>query len=202
MIPQSDETGVLSGPKREFQRFLGLFRHYNPNFHPFSSQLKYWQQNCCKTWCKGIIMEQRKFIAPFAKSRLTGLFVGTMATITLLIFGLSYKTVSLLTFGEIHVSPVLLLTFLILLTVGILVAVFRDLFRLGTLVYNVLIIGLTAFCIWKTMSIERLEGDKISVGLRTLMSAMLILLGCASLIIPVFFNSGRMNEERDPRFSR
>jgi len=136
-------------------------------------------------------MDNENFQSPLSKGILAGLFAGIAATFFCLIFALIYRSVTgFHLFLIINFPAMIFICNLLLLTCGIIYFVFRKLFKLGNIIFILVFILLSVFCIWKTQSIQRSNIQELTIQFRQLLSGIIIILGVSAFfVIPFLFNN-------------
>ncbi len=132
---------------------------------------------------------------PFSKAILTGLFVGILATMVCFVFEITYRMVT--GYGPsdfINVSSIIFIVNLILLTAGIIYYGIKSSFKKGNLIFSLLSIVTTGFCIWKSESFHRFTDYKLSMEFSHLLSGILLIVGLFALSIPVFFSNKKVGD--------
>ena len=135
------------------------------------------------------------FQTPLSKSILAGLFVGILATMVCFVFEITYRMVT--GYGPsdfINVSSIIFIVNLILLTAGIIYYGMKSFFKKGNLIFSILSVAITAFCIWKTESFHRFADHKLSLEFSHLLSGILLIVGLFALLIPIFFSNKKISD--------
>ena len=135
------------------------------------------------------------FQTPLSKSILAGLFAGILATMVCFVFEITYRMVT--GYGPsdfINVSSIIFIVNLILLTAGIIYYGIKSAFKKGNLIFSLLSIATTGFCIWKSESFHRFTDYKLSLEFSHLLSGILLIVGLFALSIPVFFSNKKISD--------
>jgi hypothetical protein len=126
---------------------------------------------------------------PFAKTFLTALFAGIIATLVCLGFNIGFRMLTYYGPSDfINVSSIIFIVNLLLLVAGIAYYAFKTWSRRGDLIYTVFFLLLIAFCIWKTLGIHRFADLKVNREFVQLLTGTIIIIGIAALSIPYFYN--------------
>ena len=128
----------------------------------------------------------------FSKSVLTGLFGGLMATLICLLYGFIFRFNTGFNLSSIiNVPSIIIVCHILLVVCGVLYYAFRQVLKSAApVIFAVLFALVTAFCIWKTQSIQRSPIHLLTVQFRELLTGMVVIIGIiASFGIPFFFSS-------------
>lgn len=133
---------------------------------------------------------------PFSKAVMTGLFAGISATLACLVYGFFYRMRTGFTLSEIINVPSIIISCHLILTIcGMLYNVFTTNIKKGAFLFSLLFILVTAFCIWKTESVERSPVHQLTVQFRGLSIGMEAIIGLsAAILIPVLYNSKKFEK--------
>lgn len=128
---------------------------------------------------------------PFSRAMLTGLFVGILSTVVCLAYNIVYRDSTGFPMASIiNVSSLIFVVNLLFWIIGIIYYVFLNSFKKGDLVYIVVFVLLTLFCIWKTEGVHRSADHELTVQFRGLMLGVVIIMGlCASFLIPYLYHN-------------
>jgi hypothetical protein len=134
---------------------------------------------------------------PFAKAVLTGLFAGLAATLACLAYGFFYRLSTGFTMSAIiNVPSIIMGCHIILVVCGMLYYAARKNFgQAGKIIFILVFLLLTAFCLYKTAGVQRSPIHELSVQFRGLLDGILVIIGLSiSLLIP-FLTGNRKFEE-------
>lgn len=130
-----------------------------------------------------------------SKSILTGLFAGIIATLVSFIFEITYREAT--GYGQsifINVSSIIFVVNLILLAAGLTFYRIKISFKRGNLIFFLLALITTAFCIWKSESFHQFANKKLSMESSHLLSGVLLIVGLSAMLIPFFFSNKRIGD--------
>lgn len=132
----------------------------------------------------------------FYQAMMTGLFVGIVDTLILLVFNIFYRNYTGYHPSEIvNVSSLIFITNLLLLTVGLVYYVFLRTIGQGNAVFLVFVLALTAFLTWKSFNSHRFDDVRINQGWHGLLGGIVLILGLSSACIPLLFNNKKFLEK-------
>ncbi len=128
----------------------------------------------------------------FFRAMMTGLFVGIIDTLICLIYNIAYRDVTgYLPSSLINVSSLIFLVNILLFVVGIAFFFFLRASKRGDLVFEVTVIALTAWLVWKTTGLTRFGDAKLDGGFRGLLGGIILILGVSAACIPLLYRSRR-----------
>jgi hypothetical protein len=137
-----------------------------------------------------------KYLSPFSKAILTGVFVGFVLSIVCLIYNLIYRgstgfTPSII----INVSSLIFAVNLLFLVIGFIYYGFLKTFKKGDLIYIIVFVLLTIFFIWQAEGSHRSANNEITTQFRGLLAGIILILGIgASFLIPFLFRNKSFEE--------
>jgi hypothetical protein len=126
---------------------------------------------------------------PFAKTFLTALFAGIIATMVCLGYNIFFRETTY--FGPsdfINVSSIIFIVNLLLLLAGVAYYALKSWFKRGDLIYTLFFLLIIAFCIWKTAEIHRFADLKLNGQFIKLLGGTILIIGIAMLCIPYIYN--------------
>jgi len=126
---------------------------------------------------------------PFAKSFLTALFAGIIATMICLGYNIWFRESTY--FGPsdfINVSSIIFIVNLLLLLAGVAYYALKSWSKRGDLIYTLFFLLVIAFCIWKTAGIHRFADLKLNGEFIKLLGGTILIIGIAMLSIPYIYN--------------
>lgn len=137
-----------------------------------------------------------KYLTPFSKAILTGVFVGFSLSIVCLIFNLIYRDSTGFTPSiMINVSSLIFAINLLFLVLGVVYYGFLKTFKKGDLIYVIVFVLLTIFFIWEAEGSHRAADREITSQFRGLLVGIIVILGIgASFLIPFLFRSKSFEE--------
>ncbi|HEY2347570.1 MAG TPA: hypothetical protein VGH64_01080 [Puia sp.] len=130
---------------------------------------------------------------PFAKTFLTALFAGIIATLLCLGFDIGFRMATYYGPSDfINVSSIIFIVNLLLLMAGVAYYALKTWSKRGDLIYTLLFLVVFAFCMWKTIGIHRFTDLKVNREFIELLGGIIIIIGIATLCIPYFYNHKKM----------
>jgi hypothetical protein len=132
---------------------------------------------------------------PFGKAFLTALFAGILCTLVCCAYDIYYREATY--FGPsdyINVSSIIFLVNLLLMSAGVVYYFIRSWSGRGDLIYIIVFLALTGFCIWKITGIHRFADLKLNHEFIQLLGGTTIIIGIGMLSIPYFFNNKKILE--------
>jgi hypothetical protein len=134
-------------------------------------------------------MNERINNIPFAKAFLTALFAGILATLVCCSYDIYFRMATFYGPSDfINVSSIIFIVNILLLMSGIIYWACKSWSKKGDLIYTVILLLLTAFCLWKTSGIQRFSDYKLNKEFIQLLGGTVIIVGIGALCIPYFFN--------------
>jgi hypothetical protein len=130
---------------------------------------------------------------PFSKIFLTALFAGLIATIICLGYNIWFRVSTF--FGPsdfINVSSIIFIVNLLLLVAGTAYYALKSWSGRGDLIYTLLFLLITIFCIWKTTGIQRFADLKLNAEFIKLLLGVVLIVGIAALSIPYIYNHKKL----------
>ncbi|WP_447640222.1 MULTISPECIES: hypothetical protein [Chitinophagaceae] len=131
----------------------------------------------------------------FTRCVLVGLLVGITAVYANLLFDLLFRYVTKFNLSAIiNVSSIIMGCVILLMICGILYYGFRVWFKQGANVaFTVVMLALTAFCIWKVSGIVRSPIQKETIEFRELLIGILCVNGIlGAIFIPMFYSKEKL----------
>jgi hypothetical protein len=123
---------------------------------------------------------------------MTGLFVGIVDTVICLAYNIGYRNYTgYLPSSLINVSSLIFGVNLLLLIIGIVYYFFLRTFKRGDVLFEVVVVGVTAWLIWKTAGLTRFDDPKLDSGFRGLLGGIVLILGASTICIPFLYRSRR-----------
>ena len=131
----------------------------------------------------------------FFKAMMTGLFVGIIDTLICLAYNIGYRTYTgYLPSSLINVSSLIFMVNLLLLVIGIVYFFFLRASRRGDVLFEVVVLAVTVWLIWKTTGLTRFGDPKMDSGFRGLLGGIILILGASTACIPFLYRSRRFVE--------
>lgn len=132
----------------------------------------------------------------FSKALLTGLFVGIIDTVVLLIFNVIYRdTTGFSPADFINVSSLIFAENLVFVVIGIVYYLLSRSSRRGEILYMVLFVLLTIFLVWKTEIVQRTADHLENVQFRGLLLGVVIVTGVsAAFLLPYLYHNKKFEE--------
>jgi Na+/H+-dicarboxylate symporter len=133
---------------------------------------------------------------PFSKAVVTAVFVGIIDTVICLIYNVLYRdSTGFPLSAYINVSTLIFAVNLLFLVVGIVYFAFIRVLPKGEILYIIVIALLTVFFIWKVGSIERSPVLRYAQEFRSLLIAILVIIGAsAAFWLPWLYHSKKFEE--------
>ena len=126
----------------------------------------------------------------FYKSMMTGLFVGIIDTIICLSYNIGYRDVTgYLPSAFINVSSLIFIVNLLLLVIGIVYFGFIKAFGNKDIIFILVILLSTAWCLWKTDTGHRFDDAHLNAGFHGLLSGIILICGLSAAAIPFLYHS-------------
>jgi FtsH-binding integral membrane protein len=126
---------------------------------------------------------------PFAKTFLTALFAGIIATLVCLGFNIWFRMATYYGPSDfINVSSIIFIVNILLLLAGVAYYAFKTWSKRGDLIYTLFFLIVIAFCMWKTVGIHRFADLKLNREFIQLLGGTIIIVGIATLCIPYLYN--------------
>lgn len=140
-------------------------------------------------------MKEETFQTPFSQALLTSVFVGFITCIICLVFNIVYRDTTGFHYGNsINVSTLIFGINLLFVIIGLIYFIFMNSSKKAEIIYIVLFIALTAFCVLKAESIINPQNEEEALHLRGLLLGLIIISGVGSLIIPLLFHNKRFRD--------
>ena len=139
----------------------------------------------------------RNFAQPlFSKATLTGVFVGFFTTLVLLLYNVIYRDSTGFTPQDfINVSSLIFAVNLLFFVIGMIYSVFVQSFKKGDLIFTVVFVLLTLFCIWQTEVGHRFADTHLNSEFKGLMLGVLIISGvAAAFVVPYLYHNDKFAE--------
>ncbi len=135
-------------------------------------------------------------ISFLGKALLTGVFAGIVATVISLVYNILYRDATGFMPSEIiNVSSLIFGVNVLFVLVGLSYFAFLKLFKRGDLIFIVVFVLITVFCLWKTAGVHRSADYEVTEQFRSLLSGIIIIMGiCASFVIPFLFHYKKFEE--------
>ena len=131
----------------------------------------------------------------FFRTMMTGLFVGIIDTVICLAYNIFYRDMTgFVPSVFINVSSLIFAINLVLLLVGIIYYVFKNIFRKGDAVFAVSFTLLTLFLVWKTELIHRFQDIRLDHEFRGLLLGIVLICGLSAACLPFLYNSRKFEE--------
>jgi len=126
---------------------------------------------------------------PFAKTFLTALFAGILATMLCLGYNIWFRMSTYYGPSDfINVSSIIFIVNILLLIAGVAYFALKSWSKRGDLIYTLLFLLIIAFCIWKTLGIHRFADLKLNKEFIRLLDGTILIIGIAALSIPYIYN--------------
>ncbi len=126
---------------------------------------------------------------PFAKTFLTALFTGVIATMFCLGYNIWFREATYYGPSDfINVSSIIFIVNILLLLAGVVYYALKSWSGRGDLIYTLFFLLIIAFCIWKTMGIHRFADLKLNGEFIKLLGGTILIIGIAMLCIPYIYN--------------
>lgn len=139
-------------------------------------------------------MKENSLKIPFAKTFLTALFAGIIATCVCFIFEIWYRVATFYGPSDfVNVSSIIFIVNFLLLLAGIAYFAFKSWFSNGDLIYVAFSVLISIFCIWEISKIHEFADIKQNREFIQLLNGITIIIGVASLCIPYFYNNRKIN---------
>ncbi|HEY9364501.1 MAG TPA: hypothetical protein VIQ00_14640 [Chitinophagaceae bacterium] len=137
-----------------------------------------------------------KYLSPFTKSILTGVFVGFVLSIVCLIYNLIYRDSTGFTPSIIiNVSSLIFAVNLLFLVLGGIYYAFLRAFKKGDIIYIIVFVLLTIFFIWQAEESQRSTDEVLTAQFRGLLAGIILILGIgASFLIPFLYRNKSFEE--------
>jgi membrane-associated HD superfamily phosphohydrolase len=131
----------------------------------------------------------------FSRAMLTGLFVGIVATMLCLVYNIIYReSTGFQPADFINVSSLIFVVNLVFWVIGIIYFICLKLAKKGDLIFEVLFVLLTIFCIWKTEFVQRAANHELTAQFRGLLLGIIIIMAIGAFLIPYLFHSKKFEE--------
>jgi hypothetical protein len=130
----------------------------------------------------------------FGKVFLSALFSGIVATVVCFIFEIWYRMATFYGPSDfINVASIIFIVNFLLLLAGILYFACKSWFKKGDLMYVVLSLLITIFCIFEIRRIHRFADLTLNHEFIQLLGGITLIIGIASLCVPYYFNNRKIN---------
>ena len=132
----------------------------------------------------------------FFKAMMTGLFIGIVDTIICLTYNIIYRNMTGYLPSEfINVSSLIFIVNLLLLVIGIVFYFFTKAFGKKDIVYIVVFLLLTAWCLAEVMAGHRFPDEKLNTGFRGLLGGIILVLGLSASGLPFLVRSRKFEDK-------
>ncbi|HEX3767351.1 MAG TPA: hypothetical protein VHT72_03205 [Puia sp.] len=126
---------------------------------------------------------------PFAKTFLTALFAGIIATMVCLGYNIWFREATYYGPSDfINVSSIIFIVNILLLIAGVAYYFLKSWSNRGDLIYTLSFLFIIGFCFWKTTGIHRFDDLKLNGEFIKLLGGTIIIIGIAMLCIPYIYN--------------
>ena len=128
--------------------------------------------------------------SPFSKAILTSVFIGFFATLVCLIYNIIFReSTGYLPADFINVSSLIFVVNLVFLIIGLLYFVFLNFVKKGNVVFEILFVLLTIFCVWKAAHAHMENSPVLTSEFRTLLIGVIIIVGIGAVLVPLAFHN-------------
>jgi len=126
----------------------------------------------------------------FSKAVLSGLFAGIIATLINLAYDYFYRDMTGFQLSTIINVPSIILASTLLLTIaGLIFYVFKHFIRKGSLIYRVVFLAITIFCVYLSLHAHRSANPVLAYEFKWLLFGVVVVLGgLAAFFIPYLFD--------------
>ena len=141
-------------------------------------------------------MQQEHHFSLFTRALLAGVFAGFVGTVICLIYNVVYRGESGYTPSAlINVSSLIFAVNLLFVVIGLIYFVFLRYVPQGNLLFIVLFLVLTLFCLLETSGVHRSDIAADNAHFKVLLSGVIIILGTsAAVLMPWSYNDKRFEE--------
>lgn len=132
----------------------------------------------------------------FYRALMTGFSVGFMATIVCLIYNIIYRDSTGYPLNVfINVSSIIFFVNILFPVIGIIYYSFIASLKKADIIFTIVFISITAFCIWRTEMTRRTSDHLLNIEFRNLLLGIVIILGVsASIFIPLLYHSKQFED--------
>ena len=131
----------------------------------------------------------------FSRALLTGVFAGFVASVLCVIYTVIYRERTNFQPADIiNVSTIIFGVNLLFLVIGMIYYGFIRLFKKGDLIFLIVFILLTIYCLWQGQRVHRSDDHLLNMEFHQLLLAMLISLGIGAIAIPFLYHSKKFEE--------
>jgi hypothetical protein len=136
-------------------------------------------------------MENEFKTSIFYRAFMTSVFVGIFATLLTMVYDLIFvEYMGFPLSAIINVASLIFAVNLVFLVVGLFYYYFISSFRKGDIVYMIVFVLLTLFCIWKAEAVHRSDDAAVNLQFRHLLSGIIIIMGIlAVFVVPFLYHN-------------